>query len=192
MCSVTSWRNWLNWFWSFHQRVTVLPKEFVVPDLMVLKRIFSPLGRRYFTPHLKATHKGCNSPHCHTFITLLGVWRGWSIAPCDLVDALVARQHSQNSMAAIHYLTALIKVSLPSSIGRCAALLGSLHKSPHWLLLLLTGFYVASTELQHLQQEAMPWRLLAVMFSAHLTSILPFRNVKMCICSFQLHESVER
>lgn len=138
MCSVTSWRNWLNWFWSFHQRLTVLLKEFVVPDLMELKRIFSLLGRRYFTPHVKAVHKGCNSLHCHTFITFLGVWRGWSIAPCDLVDALVARQHSQNSMAVIHYLTALIKVRvclhLSEDVQRCCDPCTLTAAACHWFL----------------------------------------------------------
>lgn len=98
---------------------------------MVLKRIFSPLGRRYFTPHLKDARKRCNSLHCHTFITLLGVWRGWSIAPCDLVDALVARQHSQNSMAAIHYLTAMIKfrvcLHLSEDVQRCCDPCTNLH-----------------------------------------------------------------
>lgn len=47
--------------------------------------------------------EGCNIPHWHTFTALPGVRRRRSDDTCDLVDAVVAKQPSQNSMPAIHY-----------------------------------------------------------------------------------------
>lgn len=47
--------------------------------------------------------EACNIPDWHTFTALPGVQRRRSDDTCDLVDAVVAKQPSQNSMPAIHY-----------------------------------------------------------------------------------------
>lgn len=53
--------------------------------------------------------KGCNNPYRHTSTVLLNVGRR-SDDTCDLVDAVVAKQPSQNSMPTIDYSAPLIKL----------------------------------------------------------------------------------
>lgn len=173
-CSVASWRNWLNWFWCFHQRLTV---ECSYKETGL---IFSCEKKFYPSSSTEGLHKDCNIPHCYTFITLPSVWGGWSSAPCDLVDALVARQHSQNSMAAIHDLAAQIKVGLlglSEDTQRCRVCAQSPSLSASAAPVL--GFFAQNCSTWRKKRPCC-WRLLAViLFSSKRAFVLfSFRNVR--------------